>query len=236
MKDATECEKIKIFLEKLAAYEAALIHFRCVMKARINRQSSLFLNSITVELVHPRQEYYTAPNLEELYMTVMGEEEVNRLDVPKEIARTYDSARSSALVREHCEIQLVRYYLEHHDHGLVMTYFGVSKLSCFLCAAVLKALQDPEIEGKQFEFAVRGTHGKVYGRWRPPLDLKVPDDVTKKMRRCIEEVLEEVQVKFRDSIARYLVPLPMGSDSPEWSSGHSSEDDNDVLEWLFPPV
>ena len=65
-------------------------------------------------------------------MTVLKPDEIERHRV---VRRDYEDAQHSGLVREHCQIQLARYYFEHSDRALAMNYFGVSKLCC---AALLK--------------------------------------------------------------------------------------------------
>ena len=127
-------------------------------------------------------------------------------------------------LKEHCEVQLVHFYLENDNRAPVVPYLGVSKLSCSLCCLFLKKLQDPTLPGQNppIEFNVRGEHGKIHGRWLPPDDIVAEADIQGRVLQSLHSVSAEIQTKVQERLKSW-VRLPLGGHSPDWSPDEDAD-------------
>lgn len=136
----------------------------------------------------------------------------------QDICEKYARNSTSGSFKEHCEIQLVRFYIENPNTVPVMPYLGISKLSCFLCSEFLKYLQDPTMDGPSVEFCVRGRHGKVYDRWMPPENFIATEVMQDRVGKGLQRVVVDIKTRLRQRLELYRAHLLPGCDSPGWSS------------------
>jgi len=73
-------------------------------------------------------------------------------EYPNRIKIAYMQQHKRCTLKEHTEIQLVRFYLENPQIIPAINYFGVSEYCCFLCDSFLKELQDPDKPGAPVTF------------------------------------------------------------------------------------
>ena len=111
---------------------------------------------------------------------------------------------------EHCEIRLVRFYIESADRIPAIPYLGVFKLSCFLCSSFLKHLQDGDLPGKRIGFGVRGDHGKFYGRWLAPDYIRCTGDTRDRVLGALQLVTNDVKDRVRQRLEAYSAQSPLG--------------------------
>ena len=210
------------FLEGLAAYDLALNTLLEVRRRLGGLEPLLFTNTISISLLpRPNHQRFRIPSLENLARLVATDEEIH-----SSARNSYSTKFRGGLVtlKEHCEIQLVRFYIENPGVVPVMAYLGVSKLSCFLCSKFLEYLQNPDLSGPPARFLVRGEHGKVYGRWLPP-DIRVTGDMQDRVRESLEGIANDIRESVRPRLAQPPVRSPIGPDSPPWPS-------DEQLDWL----
>lgn len=212
--DDADFECVRGLLEKLSSYEVAIIQLRYVIAARAKNHSDIFLRNVEVQLCNPIVQSFPAPKFKELCKSAMGPEKLSRLEVPDDIIATYEKTRRRVKIQEHCEVQLARFLIENPARTQVVAYFGVSNNSCFLCSRLLEAFRNPHIPGDLHEFAVRGSHGEIYGRWRPILDPAAPDSTVQRFELCHADLLRDVTAQFNDEVDRYLA-LPIRPRLPE---------------------
>ena len=206
------------FLDGLAAYDLASKALLEVRRRLRNLEPRLFTNKISISLVTcPNSESFQKLSLDELAKLVETGDQPPQIHTAAE--SSYLNISPRVYLKEHCEIQLVRFYIENPGTIPVMAYLGVSKLSCFLCSKFLEYLSDsdPGLPAPPIKFFVRGEHGKVYGRWCPP-DIKVTGDMKNRVLSSLSRVTDDIRKRVRPSLERPPVRSPVGGEWPPWPS------------------
>lgn len=172
----------------------------------------------------------------------MSEEHNKFLHIPPAVRKSLPSEIVD--LNEHCEVRLVRFYIENEKAAPVMPYLGVSKLSCRLCWSFLKNLQDPKLPGQSppIEFNVRGEDGKVDGGWLPPDDIMANGETLDRVFQSLHSVSLEIQTRLQQRLKSWVC-LPLGGDFFGWSSGENSDstdqppsDEDEFWGNVFPPT
>lgn len=214
---AEDTKKAKRFLERIAAYHVALRTLQEI--SRKHNSKPLLADKIVIAIVRPKLMSFRPPTLDKLAAALLTEDQHKWFRVPSASRGLF--TWTEVELKEHCEVQLVRFYIENANTVPVIPYLGVSKLSCFLCSLFLKKLDDPELPGLPIQFAVRGEHGKVYGRWLPPDYIVANGQIEQRVLQSLELVSAEVQTRARERL-KLWVSRSVGGDSPSWSSEESS--------------
>lgn len=199
----------KKFLGRLGAYGAALDTLRDVRWISASPKHR-FTKVITISVLPYRHEKFLRPDPEELESLVAA---VRPID--PNVYKGYNEFPKEIGLKEHCEILLVRFYIENSAMAPVLPYLGVSKLCCFLCFEFLKRLQK---DCTPVEFCVRGGHGKVYGKWLPPDDIEAAQGL---VLQSLVDVATEIRERAKRRLEGIRRKLPPRGDSPEWSSDES---------------
>ena len=200
---ARDAHKAKRFLERLAAYEIALESLKQVLwKRRSNSSHPLFTSEIAISLLPPNYMSLQPPTLEELSSSVMTVDKHRLLQFPPTVYESYTSISTDVDLEEHCEIRLVRFYIENPDTASVLPYLGISKLSCLQCSVFLRCLQDPGLPGVPVKFATRGNHGKVYGKWLPFDDTRATGAIRDRVLESLQCVAEEIRTRSHQGLKR----------------------------------
>ena len=226
----------KRFLERLAAYDLALNGLLDVRR-RLDKLKPLLANKITISLLPSRRyRLFQQPSLEELERLATTDSQ--KLQIHETMKNWYPKyIRENGDLKEHCEIQLVRFYIENPDTVPVMAYLSVPKLSCFLCSKFLKHLSDPRLDGPRIEFCVRGEHGKVYGMWHPPDDIRATKDMKDRVLSSLNSVANDVRGRVCYRLERSPDCSRVGSDMPPWPSEedlvYMGDPALEVIDWLW---
>jgi hypothetical protein len=150
-------------------------------------------------------------------MDLLCAEEMNRLEIPTDVEQGLNNAAHGSM-GEHAEIQIIRHFLQNPNITPILPYIAVSKLGCFLCTEFMKKLQEPGIPGSPpIEFSSRGTHGKIYARWRIPADMVLPADVEQRVINVLSQISVGLEGHVKAYLSRFISPRPLLSDSPLWS-------------------
>ena len=219
--EAEDACKAKRFIERIANYHIALRTIWRICK-KSGKSEWPFPKKIAVELLPPKRRQFRPPTVGELWASMMPEDRYKFLRIPTAVRQSLPSGVVD--LKEHCEVQLVRFYLENDNRAPVVPYLGVSKLSCSLCCLFLKKLQAPKLPGQvpPIEFNVRGEHGKIYGRWLPPDDIVAEADIQGRVLQSLHSVSAEIQIKVQERLKSW-VRLPLGGDSPDWLSDEDAD-------------
>ena len=191
------------FLERLAAYGVALESLRQLFLRRSAGSSHpLFTSKIVILLLPPNHMSFQPPSLDELSSSVMTVDEHESLQIPLTACESYTSISTDVDLEEHCEIQLVHFYIENPDTVPVLPYLGISKPSCFQCSAFFGRLQDPGLPGSPIKFRVRAERAKVCGRWLPPDDIGATGAIRDRVLESLRHVADEIQLSLREVLRR----------------------------------
>ena len=197
---ARDAHKAKRFLGRLAAYEIAMRALRVVFrKCRTSSPHTLFTlftGEIAISLLPPNHMSFQPPTLDELSSSVMTVDDHRSLQIPPIVCQSYTDISTDVDLAEHCEIQLVRFYIENPDTAPVLPYLGVSKLSCFQCSSFLRSLQDPGLSGALVKFGARGGNGRICGRWLPPDSTRATGAVRDRMLESLQYVADEIRTRL----------------------------------------
>lgn len=103
--------------------------------------------------------------------------------------------------------------------GYLSNGWLVHRHFCLFCDKFLKELQNHSHLGTPVEFAVWGSHGKIYRCWIPPItNAPKPSnwasDYATKVISCVETRPQRRQPRVVE-----LVLPPVDGDSPRWSDG-----------------
>ena len=196
-----DAHKTKQFLRRLAAYEIALGTIRNLFWRRQGDSSNpLFTSKIAILLLPPNQMSFQLPSLDGLLSSVMTVDDHRSLRIPPIVCLSYTGISTDVDLEEHCEIQLVRFYIENPDTGPFLPYLGISKLSCFQCCAFLGRLQESGLPGSPIKFSVRGERAKVCGRWLPPDDIRATGAIQDRVMGSLGCVADEIQTSLRQML------------------------------------
>lgn len=237
--------KASRFIERLAQYGTALYTLKSIVKERIKFRNPIFHCSVDVVFTSPRSPSIELPSLDKLKEWALQSNDPLVI-VSADRKWEYEQQITGFRAKEHCEIQLVRFYLENSEVFPVLSYFGTSKSCCFMCDLFLKGLQHPSrdkiqklgdtsLNDNHFVFSVRGTHGEVCSRRLPSIGIRATKEVQDRVSVCVDAVLHEVETQFRRRMWE-LMQRPMGGGSPAWSEDgedNDDSDDSDSLEDIF---
>ena len=194
-----DARKANRFLMRLAAYEYALNTLRQLFWRRGDGGSlPLFTGRIAISLLPPNHKAFQPLSLDELSSAVMTVDEHRSFRI--HIGEPYTGISTDLDLEEHCEIQLVRFYIENPDTAPVLPYLGISKPSCFQCSAFLGNLRDPGLPGSPIKFSVRGERAKVYGRWLPPDDMIATEAIRDRVQESLRCVTDELKKNLRQML------------------------------------
>lgn len=132
LQNSTLYRKVIRFIERLAQYDAALDTLRRIAKKRTNSHNPIFNCHIDVVFTSPKSAPILLPSLQELKEWVLRPDSVPRTHIPDNCVLKYEQQITNFQAKEHCEIQLIRFYLENPDFFPVLPYFGVSGFCCFM--------------------------------------------------------------------------------------------------------
>ena len=192
-----DAHKAKRFLERLAVYDIALATLRRIFrKRRTGSSHPLFTSKIAISLLPPNHMSFQPQTLDELSSSVMTVDDHRSLQIPPIVCQSYTSISTDVNLVEHCEIQLVRFYIENPDTAPVLPYLGVSKLSCFQCSSFLRSLQDPGLAGALVKFDVRGGNGKTCGRWLPPDSTRATGAIRDRVLESLQYLSDEIRTRL----------------------------------------
>jgi hypothetical protein len=178
LQDEQQFKKAKKYIERVSQYHQALSVLSSVVRRRIERGHYLLEHPTEVVFTSPKVMAIGLPPLKETLLPwVVGPRDVPSVQNPDNVYHAYQSAMKRFEAKEHCEMQLVRFYLENSAVVPLLEYIGVSKFCCFMCAEFLKELQNPSHGGDVATFGVRRNHGKIYGRWLPPTKIEATEKV-----------------------------------------------------------
>jgi hypothetical protein len=105
----------------------------------------------------------------------------------------------------HAEMQLLLFYEAHADIRLVHNYIGISKRSCYLCAAFIR------FHG---QFVMEGAHQQLYSLWTIPLRIAfqtLPKEDN--FKRALSSLCDDVQAKVNAISARSCYRFPFHMES-----------------------
>ncbi|CAO2651293.1 Nn.00g095900.m01.CDS01 [Neocucurbitaria sp. VM-36] len=91
----------------------------------------------------------------------LNDERAERLTVKAKLDELASKCRGTA--RVHCEIQLLRFFVDHRPARTHLDYMGCSKKSCWLCWQVLGH------NGRGL--STKATHRMIYPMWAVPVDF-----------------------------------------------------------------
>jgi OTT_1508-like deaminase len=87
----------------------------------------------------------------------------------------------------HAEMQLLLFYETHADIRLVLKYIGLSKRSCYLCAAFIR------FHG---HFVMEGAHQQLYSLWTIPLQIAFHSGPREdNFKRALSSLCDDVRAK-----------------------------------------
>lgn len=153
----------------------------------------------------------------------------------------YNSRIRKLVLKEHCEMRLLRFYEEgRSDCVLAVNHSGISKRSCYCCNFVLKYLQNPKYlndpehlnsPATTAEYRTSGTHGKVYAAWAFP-QINYSNNANSKRLRSIESsLINTLKSSATDRLTWMLNTFPSTQDSPpEGATGSPPEELNNMFE------
>ncbi|EGC44027.1 hypothetical protein HCEG_03242 [Histoplasma capsulatum var. duboisii H88] len=88
----------------------------------------------------------------------------------------------------HCECNLLKYFVNVDFKPRPVSYIGVSKLSCAACAAVFAAWNDLH---HNYQFKIRGSHGKWYSPWAAPMGWDNKSVIEEKLYSVIYQKISD---------------------------------------------
>ena len=190
------------FLTRLGWYEIALGTLRQLFWRRGGDGSlPLFTGRIAISLLPSNHKAFQPPSIDELTSSVMTVSEHRSIRL--RIGELCTSISTDQDLEEHCEIQLVRFYMENPNTAPVLPYLGISKSSCFQCSAFLGNLRDPGLPGPPIKFSARCERAKVCGRWLPPDDIRATGEIRDRVLESLRCVTDELK-KSLDQMLRRL--------------------------------
>ena len=232
-----DAHKAKRFLERLAAYEIAIETLRRIFRKR-RTGHPLFTSEIAISLLPPNHMSFQPPTLEELSRSVMSAARRSSLRIPLTVCESYTSISTDVDLEEHCEIQLVRFYIENPDAAPVLPYLGISKLSCYQCSVFLSRLEGPEFPGVPVKFRARGERIKYCGRWLPPYDIRATEAIRGRVLDSLGFVAHVIRTRLDQSLELFRCKGKLLDDDDEdddsdycWSSDSSGFTEEDLAEW-----
>ena len=218
LEEALDTDKAKVliaYLERLGRYAVAVRTLH-MMRGHRKASKTFSMYSVAISFTQGRVDELTLPSLQQLQHLLMGPTHSSYVDYPAKIRRAYSQLNERCTVKEHAEMQLLRFYLENPQITPVINCFGISKYCCYFCTSLLKELQDPNKPGKPVTFTIRSSHGKVYGHWLPPKPSNASASIQIRVASCLKAISQDVQVRFKKRIEE-LTRDSTGSDSSTWS-------------------
>ena len=230
LREGDEAQTFKVirFIERLGAYGTALDTLLGVRR-RLSSPQPIFPNKIDIRLLLPEDKLFQPPGIEELTRSVMSVEDHPSLLVPPDICDHYARNSMCASFKEHCEIQLVRFYIENPNTVPVIAYLGISKLSCFLCSEFLNISKINLWRVHQSNFVCAADTARFTAGGCPakPSATEVMQD---RVGKSLSRVVIDIGTRLRQRLERYRTPLIPGGNSPGWSS-----DENWDRQGIHPP-
>ncbi|OJD11158.1 hypothetical protein AJ78_08012 [Emergomyces pasteurianus Ep9510] len=103
-------------------------------------------------------------NVLKLALNTSGYEMEKKLETV--MSKISQSKQKKSTHSVHCECNLLKHFINADFKPRPVSYIGVSKLSCAACTAVFAAWNDLH---HNYQFKIRGSHGKWYSPWAAPM-------------------------------------------------------------------
>ena len=105
----------------------------------------------------------------------------------------------------HAEMQLLLFYETHADIHLVQNYIGISKRSCYLCAAFIR------FHG---QFVMEGAHQQLYSLWTIPLQISFQSVLKEdNFKKALSSLYNDVRAKVNAISVHHCYRFPFHMES-----------------------
>ena len=111
-----------------------------LMRGHRKASKTLFMYLVAILFTQGRTDELTLTSLQNLQYLLLGPNNSSYVEYPTRIRRAYSQLHerctlkdSLVALKEHAEMQPLRFYLENPQITPVINYFRVSKYCCFLC-------------------------------------------------------------------------------------------------------
>lgn len=111
----------------------------------------------------------------------------------------------SMSVNIHAEAKLLAYHLQLENSGThPYSYFGGSKLSCHACATLFSSFNRVAESFQRRQYFTKGTHSKVYLRWRCPSLLSETEEKELRLKDQFESLSHSLDARVREEMTTVL--------------------------------